>query len=289
MIFLEIKKRYIHLNMNSMNRIVWIAFPQLTEVTRVCLLTYCSWWVIHQLKQFIALPCSRLFHLPAPNGPGCPRFLYHLPPCKDMRHSLEQQLIDSREKAAATLTMVRENSMPVEFSINCVFLSNEWLYSKSCSSILHHVKLEQILVRPSHLIRLQVVKPLMYHTCFRYCSLMKSLEKQLLLKNIHHCGSVCNLHNLCVFQLDNPDEQAAQIRRELDGRLQMADQIARVRVMDGLIDEWMDGSIKGFERMSGWTSTYFECTVWKNTDQWILNIKDLTWTLKLNLKSKFNI
>lgn len=29
-------------------------------------------------------------------------------------------------------------------------------------------------------------------------------------------------------QLDNPDEQAAQIRRELDGRLQMADQIARV-------------------------------------------------------------
>lgn len=30
-------------------------------------------------------------------------------------------------------------------------------------------------------------------------------------------------------QLDNPDEQAAQIRRELDGRLQMADQIARVR------------------------------------------------------------
>ncbi|GLD64590.1 calcium-dependent secretion activator 1-like protein, partial [Lates japonicus] len=27
--------------------------------------------------------------------------------------------------------------------------------------------------------------------------------------------------------LDNPDEQAAQIRRELDGRLQMADQIAR--------------------------------------------------------------
>lgn len=30
-------------------------------------------------------------------------------------------------------------------------------------------------------------------------------------------------------QLDNLDEQAAQIRRELDGRLQMADQIARVR------------------------------------------------------------
>uniref|UniRef100_A0A8C5HAV9 Calcium-dependent secretion activator 1-like n=1 Tax=Gouania willdenowi TaxID=441366 RepID=A0A8C5HAV9_GOUWI len=33
------------------------------------------------------------------------------------------------------------------------------------------------------------------------------------------------LYNAC--QLDNPDEQAAQIRRELDGRLQMADHIAR--------------------------------------------------------------
>ncbi|MGH0179133.1 UNVERIFIED_CONTAM: hypothetical protein FKN15_011961 [Acipenser sinensis] len=31
------------------------------------------------------------------------------------------------------------------------------------------------------------------------------------------------------YELDNPDEQAAQIRRELDGRLQMADQIARER------------------------------------------------------------
>uniref|UniRef100_A0A3Q3BRP6 Ca2+-dependent activator protein for secretion a n=1 Tax=Haplochromis burtoni TaxID=8153 RepID=A0A3Q3BRP6_HAPBU len=38
-----------------------------------------------------------------------------------------------------------------------------------------------------------------------------------------------NMHNMCNMfpQLDNPDEQAAQIRRELDGRLQMADQIAR--------------------------------------------------------------
>ncbi|RVE73279.1 hypothetical protein OJAV_G00047440 [Oryzias javanicus] len=35
------------------------------------------------------------------------------------------------------------------------------------------------------------------------------------------------LYQAC--QLDNLDEQAAQIRRELDGRLQMADQIARVR------------------------------------------------------------
>ena len=40
--------------------------------------------------------------------------------------------------------------------------------------------------------------------------------------------------NFCAFvQLDNPDEQAAQIRRELDGRLQMADQIARVRKLWG--------------------------------------------------------
>lgn len=38
---------------------------------------------------------------------------------------------------------------------------------------------------------------------------------------------------LCFMQLDNPDEQAAQIRRELDGRLQMADQIARVRDFTG--------------------------------------------------------
>nr|XP_020455561.1 calcium-dependent secretion activator 1-like [Monopterus albus] len=33
--------------------------------------------------------------------------------------------------------------------------------------------------------------------------------------------------NSAMSQLDNPDEQAAQIRRELDGRLQMADQTAR--------------------------------------------------------------
>lgn len=39
---------------------------------------------------------------------------------------------------------------------------------------------------------------------------------------------------ICAFvQLDNPDEQAAQIRRELDGRLQMADQIARVKNLWG--------------------------------------------------------
>lgn len=32
-------------------------------------------------------------------------------------------------------------------------------------------------------------------------------------------------------QLDNVDEQAAQIRRELDGRLQLADKISRVRTV----------------------------------------------------------
>ncbi|CAG06328.1 unnamed protein product, partial [Tetraodon nigroviridis] len=41
------------------------------------------------------------------------------------------------------------------------------------------------------------------------------------------------LYNAC--QLDNPDEQAAQIRRELDGRLQMADQIARVSFTSGAV------------------------------------------------------
>lgn len=41
---------------------------------------------------------------------------------------------------------------------------------------------------------------------------------------------VCKQFCLVCAQLDNPDEQAAQIRRELDGRLQMADQIARVRL-----------------------------------------------------------
>lgn len=30
-------------------------------------------------------------------------------------------------------------------------------------------------------------------------------------------------------QLDSPDEQAAQIRRELDGRLRLAEEISRVR------------------------------------------------------------
>ena len=31
------------------------------------------------------------------------------------------------------------------------------------------------------------------------------------------------------FQLDNADEQAAQVRRELDGRLQVSEELARVR------------------------------------------------------------
>lgn len=76
---------------------------------------------------------------------------------------------------------------------------------------------------------------------------------------------------MCWFpQLDNPDEQAAQIRRELDGRLQMADQIARVKDMNGWIDwmncqGWIDGQIDG----------ELPLNIWKNTDYWILNIKDL--------------
>lgn len=36
---------------------------------------------------------------------------------------------------------------------------------------------------------------------------------------------------LLLSQLDNVDEQAAQIRRELDGRLQLADKISRVRAV----------------------------------------------------------
>ncbi|KAG8523849.1 Calcium-dependent secretion activator 1, partial [Galemys pyrenaicus] len=47
--------------------------------------------------------------------------------------------------------------------------------------------------------------------------------------------------NVCVFvQLDNPDEQAAQIRRELDGRLQMADQIARERKFPKFVSKEME-------------------------------------------------
>ncbi|XP_041417740.1 calcium-dependent secretion activator 1-like isoform X12 [Xenopus laevis] len=46
------------------------------------------------------------------------------------------------------------------------------------------------------------------------------------------------LYNAC--QLDNPDEQAAQIRRELDGRLQMADQIARERKFTKFVSKEME-------------------------------------------------
>jgi len=38
---------------------------------------------------------------------------------------------------------------------------------------------------------------------------------------------------LFISQLDNVDEQAAQIRRELDGRLQLAEKISRVRAATG--------------------------------------------------------
>ncbi|MEE6501889.1 hypothetical protein FKM82_004348 [Ascaphus truei] len=44
----------------------------------------------------------------------------------------------------------------------------------------------------------------------------------------------------CFSQLDNPDEQAAQIRRELDGRLQMADQIARERKFPKFVSKEME-------------------------------------------------
>uniref|UniRef100_A0A8C9S5C6 Ca2+-dependent activator protein for secretion a n=1 Tax=Scleropages formosus TaxID=113540 RepID=A0A8C9S5C6_SCLFO len=47
------------------------------------------------------------------------------------------------------------------------------------------------------------------------------------------------LYNAC--QLDNPDEQAAQIRRELDGRLQMADQIARKSRKTAFVSKEMEG------------------------------------------------
>lgn len=42
---------------------------------------------------------------------------------------------------------------------------------------------------------------------------------------------MCQIDNcyLVFAQLDNVDEQAAQIRRELDGRLQLAEKIAKVR------------------------------------------------------------
>ncbi|ERE88892.1 calcium-dependent secretion activator 1 [Cricetulus griseus] len=43
-----------------------------------------------------------------------------------------------------------------------------------------------------------------------------------------------------VTSLDNPDEQAAQIRRELDGRLQMADQIARERKFPKFVSKEME-------------------------------------------------
>uniref|UniRef100_A0ABM5GGA1 Calcium-dependent secretion activator 2 isoform X3 n=1 Tax=Pogona vitticeps TaxID=103695 RepID=A0ABM5GGA1_9SAUR len=46
------------------------------------------------------------------------------------------------------------------------------------------------------------------------------------------------IYNAC--QLDNADEQAAQIRRELDGRLQMADQMAKERKFPKFISKEME-------------------------------------------------
>lgn len=55
-------------------------------------------------------------------------------------------------------------------------------------------------------------------------------------------------------QLDNPDEQAAQIRRELDGRLQMADQIARVKFRN----RWMECM-----------NCHLEWKTFENNDYWL--------------------
>ncbi|XP_044136210.1 calcium-dependent secretion activator 2 isoform X1 [Bufo gargarizans] len=47
------------------------------------------------------------------------------------------------------------------------------------------------------------------------------------------------LYNAC--QLDNADEQAAQIRRELDGRLQVADQMAKEKIFPKFLTKEMEG------------------------------------------------
>lgn len=59
-------------------------------------------------------PCSCLFHLCPPNCTASPRFHYHLPPCEDFRHSMDQQL---RRQQPLTQTEVKDNSIPVRFSI----------------------------------------------------------------------------------------------------------------------------------------------------------------------------
>lgn len=48
--------------------------------------------------------------------------------------------------------------------------------------------------------------------------------------SVHRTGIqlVLNLFYFLSFQLDNADEQAAQVRRELDGRLNLVEQMARV-------------------------------------------------------------
>ncbi|CAJ0946782.1 unnamed protein product [Ranitomeya imitator] len=45
----------------------------------------------------------------------------------------------------------------------------------------------------------------------------------------------------CQEQLDNADEQAAQIRRELDGRLQVADQMAKEKIFPRFLTKEMEG------------------------------------------------
>lgn len=69
--------------------------------------------------------------------------------------------------------------------------------------------------------------PLTTRSVYQQCSTGGQPE-ELLLKVLRWL--IFHLDLPFVFiQLDNPDEQAAQIRRELDGRLQMAEQIAKVK------------------------------------------------------------
>lgn len=56
--------------------------------------------------------------------------------------------------------------------------------------------------------------------------------------SVHRVGIqlVLNLFYFLSFQLDNADEQAAQVRRELDGRLNLVEQMARVSKLPILLN-----------------------------------------------------
>ncbi|XP_026524848.1 calcium-dependent secretion activator 2 isoform X4 [Notechis scutatus] len=69
------------------------------------------------------------------------------------------------------------------------------------------------------------------------------LSKEQLYEMFQHILGVKKLEHQLIYnacQLDNADEQAAQIRRELDGRLQMADQMAKERKCPEFIAKEMD-------------------------------------------------